>query len=381
MLVDSNINNTNNSEIQKLYKEINLLYLNMNKKEDDIINLINEKDIIIQEMNNRIIKQEKEINKNKIKIKKLNEKLIDVTKQLKKFKNKNIIKSDKYKKEIIKNLNSELSKNNSDNDYSYNSDFDYDENLNENEDLFYDEYEDLFDNEIIINKKINKKINNFKKNKKIKKKTNNNKIIKSLKRDKVREEEDYILIGITIPIYNINNIKEKMKLYDFNSDIIKSDEHIYLLKKSVNLHFPNIKIKRLNFKLADKFNEFPLNKNLMEENDDLLLNKDILLIVETLKNEIICLCFNKAYLPKNIFYLFINDNKLFYYRKKRKNEKIREYEFYRDENWHTRYEYNKETIESVGELKSFIFDDFFRLINNLESSKCKNIEVFEIMSE
>jgi hypothetical protein len=105
--------------------------------------------------------------------------------------------------------------------------------------------------------------------------------------------------------------------------------------------------------------------------------------VETLDNNIICLFFNKSELPKNCFYLFINEKKLFYYQKKNE-EKIYKNEkniFFKDEICHARYKYNKETVESVGELKSFFFDGFFRLINNFESSKCKEIEVFEILSE
>ena len=43
-------------EVEKMYKDLNF---NMNKKEDDLKNLINEKDLINQEMDKKLQKQEK----------------------------------------------------------------------------------------------------------------------------------------------------------------------------------------------------------------------------------------------------------------------------------------------------------------------------------
>jgi len=193
-------------------------------------------------------------------------------------------------------------------------------------------------------------------------------------------EEHYMLVGKTIPAFN-PEISKNEKLYSFKSNILKTDEHFYLLKHSINL--PNMKMNRIIFDLSGNFKKFPLDITPMKKNEDLLYNKFILLVVETLDNNIICLFFNKSELPKNCFYLFINEKKLFYYQKKNeekiyKNEKII---FFKDEICHTRYKYNKETVENIGELKSYFFDGFFRLINNFESSKCKEIEVFEILSE
>ena len=140
-------------------------------------------------------------------------------------------------------------------------------------------------------------------------------------------------------------------------------------------------MKNLNFDLAGILKKFPININQIKENENLIHDKDLLLIVETFDNKIICLFLNRSNLPKKSFYLFINDNKIFYYKKKKGSEVIEKNEFYRDENSHIRYKYNKETIENVGELKSFFFDGFFRLINDMDSYKCKEIEVFEILTE
>ena len=64
------------------------------------------------------------------------------------------------------------------------------------------------------------------------------------------------------------------------------------------------------------------------------LNKHLLLIVETIDNNIISLCFNKSNLPNKCFYLFLNDNKIFYYKRKRKDEKIQKNEIYTNEKSH-----------------------------------------------
>ena len=137
-----------NIEVQKIYRDLNF---NMNKKEDDLKNLINEKDLIIQEMDKKLQEQEKIIYKNKYKIKTLNEKLNLVVEQLKEFKAieveiKNLLK---YNKSNI-SLNSDLNSNNFGNNSDYfpcdentNNESGYEVNSDENEDLFYDEYEDF----------------------------------------------------------------------------------------------------------------------------------------------------------------------------------------------------------------------------------------------
>ena len=78
---------TDNKELEKLNVEIqnmkiliNELTLKMNKKEDDIKNIINEKDNIIKEMNIKLLNQEKE-NKNELLI--LNNKIDKMYEKLK----------------------------------------------------------------------------------------------------------------------------------------------------------------------------------------------------------------------------------------------------------------------------------------------------------
>ena len=93
------------------------------------------------------------------------------------------------------------------------------------------------------------------------------------------------------------------------------------------------------------------------------------------------MCFNKSNLPNKCFYLFLNDNKIFYYKRKRKDEKIPKNEIYTDEKSHTIFKYNKETIKNIGELKNYFFEGYFRFVNNMEFSKCKIIEIFQILYE
>ena len=64
-----------NNKIIDLYKEIKNLNIKLNKKEDDIKNIINEKDCMIQEIEKKLLKQQ-EINiQNNNEISKLNEKI------------------------------------------------------------------------------------------------------------------------------------------------------------------------------------------------------------------------------------------------------------------------------------------------------------------
>ena len=65
----------NNINLQLFYNKIEELKFIMNKKEDDIKNIINEKDAIIEQLNERIINQERRIQNNENEIKKLNIKL------------------------------------------------------------------------------------------------------------------------------------------------------------------------------------------------------------------------------------------------------------------------------------------------------------------
>ena len=85
----------------------------MNKKEDDIKNIINEKDTIIEQLNERILNQERRIQNNENEINKLNIKLNELSqlneKKLKEKEDKiniinnTIIKKEKEMKNEIKN--------------------------------------------------------------------------------------------------------------------------------------------------------------------------------------------------------------------------------------------------------------------------------------
>ena len=65
-------------EIDKLYKQIKEINFNMNKKEDDIKNILTEKDIIIQELNNKLKIQENILKENKNEISFLNNRMDEI---------------------------------------------------------------------------------------------------------------------------------------------------------------------------------------------------------------------------------------------------------------------------------------------------------------
>ena len=381
----------NTNEIQNIYEQLNLLNVKLDRREDDIKNIINEKDLIIDEMNQKLKEQEIIINLNNDKINSLNKQLSDINKQIDYFKNfevkiKKFLNYDEIQAESIKKLNNEISViennlNNCENENINEDSIESEEDSFENENIFYDEYDDLDEDNFKINKiKIKKhkkhKMKNNKKKENLKEEKNNSLINNN---DKKMNEEDFILIGKDIPKFE-NNVKEK--IFCFQSEIIKSEEHFYALQKSIQFYLPSIKLNEINFDFVGKLEKFPLNIKKINENVDLLLNKNLLLIVETADNNIICLCFNKSNLPNKCFYLLLNDNKLFYYKKKRKEKKIKRNEIYRDEKYHTEgYKYNKETIKNIGELKNFFFEGYFKFSNNMELSKCKIIEIFQILLE
>ena len=90
-----------NNQLESIKKEIKDLSIKMNKKEDDIRNIINEKDIIINELNNRINEQEKLIKENINKIINLNKKIDEM--------NNNISKDLTTKENKINTLDNKLS--------------------------------------------------------------------------------------------------------------------------------------------------------------------------------------------------------------------------------------------------------------------------------
>ena len=78
-------------EIKELNDKIKDIYMLMNKKEDDLKNIINEKNITINEMNKKILIQEDLINKNKEEIINLNNKINKINNELKEKDNKIIV--------------------------------------------------------------------------------------------------------------------------------------------------------------------------------------------------------------------------------------------------------------------------------------------------
>ena len=83
-------------EIQRINKDIKELSLNMNKKEDDLKNIINEKDKEIKKINKKLLEQEDIIEKNKKEISNLYNKIEEI---INLFKNK--FKENENKVELI----------------------------------------------------------------------------------------------------------------------------------------------------------------------------------------------------------------------------------------------------------------------------------------
>ena len=105
-------------EIERIKNQIKELNLIINKKEDDLKNIINEKDEIITKMKNKILEQENIIKENKNAISNLNQKIDkifnDTTNELKNKEEKiikienNLSSLDKEKKEEIDKLNNNI---------------------------------------------------------------------------------------------------------------------------------------------------------------------------------------------------------------------------------------------------------------------------------
>jgi len=99
----------NEKEFTKIYKLIESLQINMNKKEDDLKNQINEKDQLIKELNDKLLNQENKIKENENEIIKLNIKIENLKKE-----NNNELKEikDKINKNIslISNQDNKLNK-------------------------------------------------------------------------------------------------------------------------------------------------------------------------------------------------------------------------------------------------------------------------------
>ena len=329
MLVIDNANSiTFSQKIEKKDKKYDSLNFLINKKEDDIKNLIEEKDIIIRELNEKLLIQENQIYENKLEISSLNDKLNTFINQFNQFKYLMDNKGNMIEKPIeIQSCNEE------------------EENTNEG---------------IISNE--NSEVD-------LKEEDNLNEGINLV--------NEYVLIGENIEPENTNTLNVQ-KNYSFKSNIIKSNEQFYALKKSLDKFFPCFPLIT-RYKINLKYDEnFQLDITELKENSK-FLNKNLLFIVQTSVYDIICLYFNKFKLPIKSFYLLVNENKIFYYKEKKEANENSENEIYRDENLHKGNMFSNNIVQNAEELKEFLLDGYFNSIPKLKTTKFKEIEIFEIV--
>lgn len=331
MIVIDNANsitfNQKNDKNDKKYDSLNFM---INKKEDDIKNLITEKDIIIQELNEKLLMQEKQINMNKQEISYLNDKLNNYINQFNNFKYLMENKENIIEKPIeIQSCNEE------------------EENTNE----------DIISNDIEEHD--------------LKEEDNLN--------EKVNCEKEYVLIGETIEHINENNnILDVQRNYSFKSNIIKFNDQFYALKKGLDKFFPNFPLTtryKLNLNYVENSQ---LDITELKENSK-LLNKNLLFVVQTSEYDIICLYFNKSRLPIKSFYLLVNENKIFYYKEKEEADENIENEIYIRKNDHKGSIFSNSIVHNTEELKQFLFDGYFNSIPKLKISRINEIEIFEIL--
>ena len=94
-------------DMQIIFRQIEELKLNINKKEDDLKNLINEKDNIIKKLNEKLLEQENRITNNEKEIKILNEKILTQESKIEKIDTKNG-KELKVKENQINKINNSI---------------------------------------------------------------------------------------------------------------------------------------------------------------------------------------------------------------------------------------------------------------------------------
>lgn len=94
-------------DMQIIFRQIEELKLNINRKEDDLKNLINEKDKIIKILNEKLLEQENRITNNEKEIKILNEKILTQESKIEKIDTKNG-KELKEKENLINKINNSL---------------------------------------------------------------------------------------------------------------------------------------------------------------------------------------------------------------------------------------------------------------------------------
>jgi hypothetical protein len=331
MLVIDNANSiTFNQKIENKDKKYDSLNFLINKKEDDIKNLLTEKDIIIQELNEKLLIQENQIKENKQEIYLLNDKLNTFINQFNKF--KFIMEN----KENIKEKPIEIQSCN-------------EEEENTNEDIISN---DIGEDDLKEEDNLNEGVNYVK---------------------------EYVLIGENIePLNESNNILDIQKNYSFKSNIIKFNDQFYALKKGLDKFFPNFPLTT-RYKLnLDYIDNSQLDITELKQNSK-LLNKNLLFVVQTSEYDIICLYFNKSKLPIKSFYLLVNENKIFYYKEKEEADENIENEIYRSKNDHKGNIFSNTIVKNTEELKQFLLDGYFNSIPKLKISRINEIEIFEIL--
>lgn len=328
LAIDSTNSITFSQKIEKKDKKYDSLNFLINKKEDDIKNLIEEKDLIIQALNEKLLIQEKQIYENKLEISSLNDKLNTFINQFNQF--KYLMENKEYMTEKPIEIQS----------------------CNEEEEITN---EDIISNE---NTEVDLKEEDF-------------------LNEGVNLINEYVLIGENIEPENTNTLNVQ-KNYSFKSNIIKSNEQFYALKKGLDKFFPCFPLIT-KYKINVNYDEnFQIDITELKENFK-FLDKDLLFVIQTSFYDIICLYFNKAKLPIKSFYLLVNENKIFYYKEKKEANENRENEIYRDENHHKGNIFSNNIVQNAGELKEFLLDGYFNSIPKLKVSKFKEIEIFEIV--
>ena len=255
-------------KIDKINELINNINLNINKKEDDIKNIINEKDKVIKEMHDEIITLK---NKTELINKKL-EKFVDIF--INEFKQKdediNEIKINLYEKEILNNYHDKEIKNIYENIFKINDDIIKQKNYLLNE---------LYKNNKDINLKINERINKNKeklynleaeifsliceKEKNIKEIIEKNEKERKIELNKlICEEEIYRILKdeiaeIKVNEYDksrINNAIEQYKKSLENKNDINKLKIVYEIKEKIYL-----KERKLEYLIKEKENKFEEN--------------------------------------------------------------------------------------------------------------------------
>ena len=178
----------------------------------------------------------------------------------------------------------------------------------EYENFFNDKYEDILEEENII-------VTNKVKSKK-----------RKIKTTETQEDNKILLIGKNLESYKIkeeklykNDIEQYLneeKILYFKSELINSIEHYQLINQSFELINKNI--NQIRFKSLGYCSIFNNNKKPFISFDI----KNLFIILKTEKGNIICIFLeNKEKNKKgNDFYLFLNYNKVFYYKNSKKKD-------------------------------------------------------------